>query len=84
MTGPQVSFLRKSSLINHSQLDIFLVMKQVAKRNGHFGGSKNPGRLNGLRVGIMAKPCAEFVASVWATWLNGAVCSAFGPQLPRG
>lgn len=83
MTGPQLSFLRNFSLTRHTQLDIFSVMKQVAKRNGHFGKSKKPGKLNGLRVGIMAKPCAEFVASVWATWLNGAVAVPLALSYPE-
>ncbi|KAH9304266.1 hypothetical protein KI387_008670, partial [Taxus chinensis] len=29
--------------------------------------------LKGARIGIMAKPSAEFVAGMWATWISGAV-----------
>ncbi|KAG0605790.1 hypothetical protein M758_9G088000 [Ceratodon purpureus] len=35
--------------------------------------SKEVKILEGARVGIMGKPCAEFVAGMWGTWLSGAV-----------
>lgn len=35
--------------------------------------AKNVNILEGARVGIMGKPCAEFVAGMWGTWLSGAV-----------
>ncbi|XP_010545693.1 PREDICTED: malonate--CoA ligase [Tarenaya hassleriana] len=31
------------------------------------------GNLNGARIGIVAKPCAEFVAGVLGTWFSGGV-----------
>lgn len=40
-------------------------------------------RLHGMRVGIMATPSAEFVASVWAAWLNGAVAVPLALSYPE-
>ncbi len=45
--------------------------------------SKDEGGLRGQRVGIMAKPCAEFVAGIWATWLNGAVAVPLALSYPE-
>ncbi|KAL3700693.1 hypothetical protein R1sor_018715 [Riccia sorocarpa] len=38
---------------------------------------------DGPRIGIMAKPCAEFVASMWAAWLNGAVAVPLALSYPE-
>lgn len=35
--------------------------------------SKNVKVLKGARIGIIGKPCAEFVVGMWGTWLSGAV-----------
>jgi acyl-CoA synthetase (AMP-forming)/AMP-acid ligase II len=40
-------------------------------------------RLHGKRVGIMATPSAEFVASIWAVWLNGAVAVPLALSYPE-
>ncbi|KAL4290022.1 hypothetical protein GQ457_14G006210 [Hibiscus cannabinus] len=36
-------------------------------------GSSGHGNLGGARIGIVAKPCAEFVAGMLGTWLGGGV-----------
>jgi len=35
--------------------------------------SKNVKLVKGARIGIMGKPCAEFVVGMWGSWLSGAV-----------
>ncbi|CAK9252124.1 unnamed protein product [Sphagnum jensenii] len=45
--------------------------------------SADDGQLAASRVGIMAKPCAEFVAGIWATWLNGAVAVPLALSYPE-
>ncbi|KAH9304261.1 hypothetical protein KI387_008665, partial [Taxus chinensis] len=39
--------------------------------------------LKGARIGIMAKPSAEFVAGIWATWISGAVVVPLAPSHPE-
>ncbi|XP_073397026.1 malonate--CoA ligase isoform X2 [Physcomitrium patens] len=53
------------------------------KSNGTVVGSEDLIRLRGTRVGIMAKPSAEFVASMWAVWLNGAVAVPLALSYPE-
>ncbi|KAF3783972.1 Malonate--CoA ligase [Nymphaea thermarum] len=48
--------------------------KQVIQGQGH---------LNGARVGIVAKPSAEFVSSVLATWLSGGVAVPLALSYPE-
>lgn len=43
----------------------------------------NRNTLDGPCIGIMAKPCAEFVASMWAAWLNGAVAVPIALSYPE-
>ncbi|BBM97727.1 malonyl-CoA/methylmalonyl-CoA synthetase [Marchantia polymorpha subsp. ruderalis] len=40
-------------------------------------------KADGPRIGIMAKPCAEFVAAMWAAWLNGAVAVPLALSYPE-
>jgi malonyl-CoA/methylmalonyl-CoA synthetase len=39
--------------------------------------------MKGARVGIIAKPSAEFVAGLWATWLSGAVAVPLALNYPE-
>ncbi|KAH9314902.1 hypothetical protein KI387_023529 [Taxus chinensis] len=39
--------------------------------------------LNGARIGIIAKPSAEFVAGMWATWISGAVAVPLALSYPQ-
>ncbi|KAL7606185.1 hypothetical protein Lser_V15G18145 [Lactuca serriola] len=39
--------------------------------------------LNGARIGVVAKPCAEFVAGVLAIWLNGGVAVPLALSYPE-
>lgn len=39
--------------------------------------------LEGARVGIIAKPSAEFVAGMWATWISGAVAVPLALSYPQ-
>ncbi|XP_049935937.1 probable CoA ligase CCL8 isoform X2 [Nymphaea colorata] len=48
--------------------------KQVIRGQGH---------LNGARVGIVAKPSAEFISSVLATWLSGGVAVPLALSYPE-
>ncbi|KAG6543946.1 hypothetical protein Mapa_014787 [Marchantia paleacea] len=38
---------------------------------------------DGPRVGIIARPCAEFVAAVWGSWLNGYVVVPLALSFPE-
>lgn len=44
---------------------------------------KRSNNLDGARVGIIAKPCAEFVAGMWATWMCGAVAVPLALSYPE-
>lgn len=46
-------------------------------------GSANAGHLQGARVGIVAKPSAEFVAAVLGTWLCGGVAVPLALSYPE-
>lgn len=46
-------------------------------------GHKDGGSLDGTRVGIIAKPSAEFVASVLGTWLSGGVAVPLALSYPE-
>ncbi|GLJ15301.1 hypothetical protein SUGI_0250880 [Cryptomeria japonica] len=39
--------------------------------------------LEGARIGIIAKPSAEFVAGMWATWISGAVTVPLALSYPQ-
>jgi acyl-coenzyme A synthetase/AMP-(fatty) acid ligase len=39
--------------------------------------------LDGARVGIIAKPSAEFVAGMWATWISGGVAVPLALSYPE-
>ena len=39
--------------------------------------------INGARIGVVAKPCAEFVAGVLAIWLNGGVAVPLALSYPE-
>ncbi|KAG6472703.1 hypothetical protein ZIOFF_070180 [Zingiber officinale] len=43
----------------------------------------SPRYLNGVRVGIVAKPSAEFVAAVFGTWLSGGVAVPLALSYPE-
>ena len=53
---------------------LWLVLQKISKASGRVSitsglpSSKQSG-LEGPRVGIIAKPNAQFVAGMWATWL---------------
>ncbi|XP_020273445.1 malonate--CoA ligase isoform X2 [Asparagus officinalis] len=46
-------------------------------------GSNTAGNLHGARVGIVAKPSAEFVAAVLGTWLTGGVAVPLALSYPE-
>ena len=39
--------------------------------------------LGGIRIGIVAKPCAEFVAGILGTWLSGGVAVPLALSYPE-
>jgi acyl-CoA synthetase (AMP-forming)/AMP-acid ligase II len=50
----------------------------------HLGKTiKRSNNLDGARVGIIVKPSAEFVASVWATWICGIVAVPLALSYPK-
>ncbi|CAM6087004.1 unnamed protein product [Calypogeia fissa] len=60
------------------------VLEKELADGKELNGSHTEGKIvDGPRVGIMAKPCAEFVASLWATWLNGAVAVPIALSYPE-
>jgi acyl-CoA synthetase (AMP-forming)/AMP-acid ligase II len=46
-------------------------------------GINGTGFLRGARVGIVAKPSAEFVAGVFGTWLSGGVAVPLALSYPE-
>ncbi|KAG6474478.1 hypothetical protein ZIOFF_068415 [Zingiber officinale] len=54
--------------------------EECAKSIGFVNG---PRYLNGVRVGIGAKPSAEFVAAVFGTWLSGGVAVPLALSYPE-
>lgn len=46
-------------------------------------GDKGSRSLGGARIGIVAKPCAEFVAGVLGTWLSGGVAVPLALSYPE-
>ncbi|KAL2650921.1 hypothetical protein R1flu_019049 [Riccia fluitans] len=51
--------------------------------NGEEVVSETGRKPDGPRIGIMAKPCAEFVAAMWGAWLNGAVAVPLALSYPE-
>lgn len=47
------------------------------------GGVQKTGHLDGIRVGIVAKPSAEFVSAVLGTWLSGCVAVPLALSYPE-
>ncbi|GJZ03996.1 malonate--CoA ligase, partial [Tanacetum coccineum] len=47
------------------------------------GTTENNKTLNGARIGVVAKPSAEFVASVLAIWLSGGVAVPLALSYPE-
>ncbi|CAN1824863.1 Malonate--CoA ligase [Linum perenne] len=46
-------------------------------------GARGNGPLAGARIGIVAKPCVEFVAGVLATWFSGGVAVPLAVSYPE-
>ncbi|KAK6914870.1 AMP-dependent synthetase/ligase [Dillenia turbinata] len=61
-------------LKNASQLGVLLKFKDCIKGRQHLGGA---------RIGIVAKPSAEFVASVLVTWFSGGVAVPLALSYPE-
>ncbi|CAM6016775.1 unnamed protein product [Sphagnum balticum] len=55
-----------------------LVLRKKSLKSFRSGGG-----MKGARVGIIAKPSAEFVAGLWATWLSGAVAVPLALNYPE-
>ncbi|XP_022721440.1 malonate--CoA ligase-like isoform X2 [Durio zibethinus] len=58
-----------------------LLSSSNIKING--GGISGHGNLRGARIGIVAKPSAEFVAGMLGTWLNGGVAVPLALSYPE-
>uniref|UniRef100_A0A0C9RV82 TSA: Wollemia nobilis Ref_Wollemi_Transcript_11291_2136 transcribed RNA sequence n=1 Tax=Wollemia nobilis TaxID=56998 RepID=A0A0C9RV82_9CONI len=52
----------------------------ISESKNTFDGTSN---LDKARIGIIAKPSAEFVAGMWATWINGAVAVPLALSYPQ-
>lgn len=46
-------------------------------------GARGQGNLGGARIGIVAKPSAEFVAGMLGTWLSGGVVVPLALSYPE-
>lgn len=46
-------------------------------------GIKENGHLGGARIGIVAKPSAEFVAGILGTWFSGGVAVPLALSYPE-
>ncbi|XP_060676387.1 probable CoA ligase CCL8 isoform X2 [Ziziphus jujuba] len=72
---------RISRLLCGANLDV----ASEAGKNGSVltNGVRKHGHLGGARIGIVAKPSAEFVASILGTWLSGGVAVPLALSYPE-
>lgn len=67
----------------------FFVCYQTYEESKHenpplsVGGVGGLGHLGGARIGIVAKPSAEFVAGILGTWLSGGVAVPLALSYPE-
>ncbi|CAO2815421.1 unnamed protein product [Amaranthus hypochondriacus] len=74
---------RISTLLRSSDSQSIPEGRQLASSSVSSDGLKSSESLNGTRVGIIAKPSAEFVASVLGTWLSGGVAVPLALSYPE-
>ncbi|XP_057248040.1 probable CoA ligase CCL8 isoform X2 [Beta vulgaris subsp. vulgaris] len=72
-----------SSLLRTSDSQSISEGRQLEHSLVSVDGHKDGGSLDGTRVGIIAKPSAEFVASVLGTWLSGGVAVPLALSYPE-
>ncbi|KAL5575180.1 hypothetical protein UlMin_016879, partial [Ulmus minor] len=74
------SALRISSLLSNAEIN------EAGKHETSplsINGVKGHGHLGGARIGIVAKPSAEFVAGILGTWLSGGVAVPLALSYPE-
>lgn len=63
-----------------------LQYQEAGKHVAHsapINGARGQGNLGGARIGIVAKPSAEFVAGMLGTWLSGGVAVPLALSYPE-
>ncbi|KAL2928438.1 Malonate--CoA ligase [Bienertia sinuspersici] len=74
---------RISNLLRTSGSESISQGQQHENSSVSVDGFKASGAVDGTRVGIVAKPSAEFVASVLGTWLSGGVAVPLALSYPE-
>ncbi|KAL2928453.1 Malonate--CoA ligase [Bienertia sinuspersici] len=74
---------RISNLLRTSGSESISQGQQHENSSVSVDGLKASGAVDGTRVGIVAKPSAEFVASVLGTWLSGGVAVPLALSYPE-
>ncbi|BBN17220.1 malonyl-CoA/methylmalonyl-CoA synthetase [Marchantia polymorpha subsp. ruderalis] len=68
--------LRSAQSVSH-------LLEDKYKHHDHSAAEEVRSDLIGARIGIIARPCAEFVAAVWGSWLNGYVVVPLALNFPE-
>uniref|UniRef100_A0A803NZU6 4-coumarate--CoA ligase n=1 Tax=Cannabis sativa TaxID=3483 RepID=A0A803NZU6_CANSA len=71
------------SLLCGTELKAIHEAGKQARPSASINGAGGHGHLGGARIGIVAKPSAEFVAGVLGTWLSGGVAVPLALSYPE-
>eukprot|EP00262_Sarcandra_glabra_P003779 TRINITY_DN14565_c1_g2_i1.p1 TRINITY_DN14565_c1_g2~~TRINITY_DN14565_c1_g2_i1.p1 ORF type:complete len:638 (+),score=122.16 TRINITY_DN14565_c1_g2_i1:246-2159(+) len=77
------SALKISNLLHNSDFKSTYEGNKNVDSSSSFQGIKGTGYLGGARIGIVAKPSAEFVAGILGTWLAGGVAVPLALSYPE-
>lgn len=74
---------RISTLLRGSDLNAIEEAGKHVTHSAPIKGARGQGNLGGARIGIVAKPSAEFVAGMLGTWLSGGVAVPLALSYPE-
>ncbi|EXB74527.1 Malonate--CoA ligase [Morus notabilis] len=74
---------RISNLLLGSDLNAIQEAGKHVAHSAPINGARGQGNLGGARIGIVAKPSAEFVAGMLGTWLSGGVAVPLAISYPE-
>lgn len=74
---------RISNLLLGSNLNAYQEAGKHVAHSAPINGARGQGNLGGARIGIVAKPSAEFVAGMLGTWLSGGVAVPLALSYPE-
>lgn len=72
-----------AQLVSSARKISYLLCDGVSNNNNMSESIRGTGHLGGARVGIVAKPSAEFVAGMLAVWLSGGVAVPLALSYPE-